>query len=458
MLTFLDALYRKANGEPVHVIFDEADLWAPQKSTEPMLQSLMEQICRRGRVKGLIPWLITQRPAVVSKDVLSQIDGLVAFKLTSSQDRDALEGWIEGQADRAQWKEIRAKLPTVERGQGVVWLPARGIIDMAKFPPKRTFNSSRTPARGEKKRVAQLKPLNIDALKAKLFAVADEAKANDPKELRAEVARLKSELQRAQKNAAQNTTDPKAIEEAAAEGFERAKKQLYREAERYAYDMIASAMQAMHDLVSPIAVAIEERIKAAKAQRVKLDVEFVSPATQRPARVSIPLIRQVPAPQNSTNGKLEKPLQKIINAIRWWNVLGVPTPSYAQVAFAAGYSHKSGTWATYLSRLRSMGLIEGRGDMVLTQDGAAVAQEPGEPPNAERLRAMVADKLDAPLTRILLPILNAYPDGLSHQEAAERAGYSHSSGTWATYLSRLRSLDLIKGRGELKAQEWLFPV
>ena len=58
----------------------------------------------------------------------------------------------------------------------------------------------------------------------------------------------------------------------------------------------------------------------------------------------------------------------------------------------------------------------------------------------------------------LLPILNAYPDGLSHQEAAERAGYSHSSGTWATYLSRLRSLDLIKGRGELKAQEWLFPV
>jgi hypothetical protein len=52
---------------------------------------------------------------------------------------------------------------------------------------------------------------------------------------------------------------------------------------------------------------------------------------------------------------------------------------------------------------------------------------------------------------------DSYPDGLAHPAAAEAAGYSHSSGTWSTYLSRLRSLDLIDGRGELKAQGWLFP-
>ena len=40
---------------------------------------------------------------------------------------------------------------------------------------------------------------------------------------------------------------------------------------------------------------------------------------------------------------------------------------------------------------------------------------------------------------------------------SQQAGYSAQSGTWATYLSRLRSLDLIEGRGNLKAQEWLFP-
>jgi hypothetical protein len=41
-------------------------------------------------------------------------------------------------------------------------------------------------------------------------------------------------------------------------------------------------------------------------------------------------------------------------------------------------------------------------------------------------------------------------------ESAGVAGYSHQSGIWATYLSRFRSLDLISGRGELKAEPLLF--
>jgi hypothetical protein len=102
-------------------------------------------------------------------------------------------------------------------------------------------------------------------------------------------------------------------------------------------------------------------------------------------------------------------------------------------------------------------MIEGRGDLVLTTEGAAAANEPDTPPSGDALRATVLAKLDGPLTRILSPIINAYPNGLEHANAGEQAGYSHSSGTWATYLSRLRSLDLIEGRGELRAQGWLFP-
>jgi superfamily II helicase len=151
-------------------------------------------------------------------------------------------------------------------------------------------------------------------------------------------------------------------------------------------------------------------------------------------------------------------LQLIVDAIRWWNVMGIAAPSHPQVAFVAGYSHKSGTWATYLSRLRSMGLIEGRGDLVLTNEGAAAVNEPTTPPTGESLRTAVLAKIDTPLQRILTPILEAYPNGLTHDDAGERAGYSSSSGTWATYLSRLRSLDLIDGRGELRAQDWLFPA
>jgi hypothetical protein len=62
MAAFSEALY-EANEEPLHLVFDEADLWAPQRPLPDQTGLLghMEEIVRRGRVRGFIPWLITQR-------------------------------------------------------------------------------------------------------------------------------------------------------------------------------------------------------------------------------------------------------------------------------------------------------------------------------------------------------------------------------------------------------------
>jgi hypothetical protein len=151
MAAFSEALY-EANEEPLHLVLDEADLWAPQrpiKGWEGLLGHI-EEIVRRGRVRGFIPWLITQRPTVVHKDVLSQADILIAMKLTASQDRDAIGAWIEGQADRQEGKRILADLPRLQIGEGYLWAPRRGILNRVAFPPIRTFDSSRTPKRGER--------------------------------------------------------------------------------------------------------------------------------------------------------------------------------------------------------------------------------------------------------------------------------------------------------------------
>lgn len=150
MATFSEAVY-EANAESLHLVLDEADLWAPQrpiKGWEGLLGHI-EEIVRRGRVRGFIPWLITQRPAVVHKDVLSQADILIAMKLTASQDRDAIGAWIEGQAERAEGKRILSDLPRLQRGEGYLWAPGHGLLERAAFPPIRTFDSSRTPKRGE---------------------------------------------------------------------------------------------------------------------------------------------------------------------------------------------------------------------------------------------------------------------------------------------------------------------
>ena len=139
MAAFAEALY-EANEEQLHIVLDEADLWAPQrpiKGWEGLLGHI-EEIVRRGRVRGFIPWLITQRPAVVHKDVLSQADILVAMKLTASQDRDAIGAWIESQADRQegkprQWASTRVYpttiFPTIGRRNAVLmFLMGLGLI------------------------------------------------------------------------------------------------------------------------------------------------------------------------------------------------------------------------------------------------------------------------------------------------------------------------------------------
>jgi hypothetical protein len=203
MAAFAEALY-EANEEPLHLVLDEADLWAPQrpiKGWEGLLGHI-EEIVRRGRVRGFIPWLITQRPAVVHKDVLSQADILIAMKLTSSQDRDAIGGWIEGQADRQEGKRILGDLPRLQRGDGYLWAPGHSILSRVEFPAIRTFDSSRTPKRGERLATPRtLAEVDLTAITAALAAVATaslpRARSGDPvtpEEDRRRYAQLEPEL------------------------------------------------------------------------------------------------------------------------------------------------------------------------------------------------------------------------------------------------------------------------
>jgi uncharacterized protein len=169
--------------EPLHLVLDEADLWAPQRPVKGWegLLGHIEEIVRRGRVRGFIPWLITQRPAVVHKDVLSQADLLIAMKLTASQDRDAIGAWIEGQADRQEGKRILGELPRLQQGEGYLWAPGRDILQQVRFPAIRTFDSSRTPRRGERLAVPRTpaenlpRTVNLTAIIAALAAETQDA-------------------------------------------------------------------------------------------------------------------------------------------------------------------------------------------------------------------------------------------------------------------------------------------
>jgi hypothetical protein len=53
-------------------------------------------------------------------------------------------------------------------------------------------------------------------------------------------------------------------------------------------------------------------------------------------------------------------------------------------------------------------------------------------------------------------LTQAYPAGLNKEEVAALAGYEANGGGFNNTLGRLRTLELVHGRGELKASDNLF--
>ena len=153
MLAFLEALYHHTDAkkrDPYHLIVDEADRFAPQKPPkgDEVLLNRLEEIVRRGRVKGFIPWLITQRPAVLIRTARAAEAGAAQAHQCSRP-----HNWANGSRDRkigarkASWLvAYHAARPRCRVHSG------RGVLETVSFPEKKTFDSSRTPKRGERKR------------------------------------------------------------------------------------------------------------------------------------------------------------------------------------------------------------------------------------------------------------------------------------------------------------------
>lgn len=172
---FLQKLYA-LNKAALHLVVDEADEVCPQNPMpeERRLSGAFDKIVRRGRIKGFRPLMITQRPAVLHKNVLSQIGTLIALKLTSPQDRKAIEDWVKGNADADQARAVMSSLPTLKRGEGWVWSPADSVLERVTFPPIRTFDSSRTPDADEAVVEPALTAVDVEALR-EAMKVADAA-------------------------------------------------------------------------------------------------------------------------------------------------------------------------------------------------------------------------------------------------------------------------------------------
>jgi hypothetical protein len=399
-----------------------------------------------------VPWLITQRPAVIHKDVLSQLDTLIAMKLTSSQDRNALDAWIEGQADKAEQKRIYAALPGLSVGEGIIWSPGHSMLKQAKFNMIRTFDSSRTPKRGERvKAPAGRAAVDLDAIRAKLATVETEAADNDPKALKARIRELERQANQPGSSAAElDNAHTNGYHAGEAAGVARG----YRDGFTAGIDRMRSELvtmaQGLH-ISPPADVPGTMSRNPASFDAPKRDISRAVAEVRKPA----PNYARSDAPGEHKAFARASERKIMVALAQYPEGLNV-----RKLGIITGYAYTGGTFKNAIGANRSAGRIEGGSDhMRITPKGFADLGRFDPLPTGNALYEHWRQNLDrASEKEILRVVVEAYPKPITPAQigAATNPPYESTGGTFKNAVGKLRTLGLIEGRGDIRASDHLF--
>jgi hypothetical protein len=421
---FLENLYAK-NKAALHLIVDEADEVAAQKLAdgEQRLFGAFDKIVRRGRIKGFRPLMISQRPAVIHKNVLSQIGTLIAMKLTSPQDRAAIQDWVKGNADADAARQVITSLPKLQRGEGWVWSPADDVLERVTFPPIATFDSSRTPEDGEAAVAPALTPVDVDALREAMKAPAEaESASSEPR------ASSKVEIEAAEKRGYERGST-------ALSASYRRKLEAVESASAAVFDAVAALRSATQRALWDDAIAGSPSGKAADFDSATAGSSPAPATNPEPVeRVKRP-VASTPKSKASAPAVAGDPFLDVAHRV-WPAKL-----SWAGLAAACGRKARGGSFNTRRRALIDGGHVREEGDLVV----------PINPP-ASPEGVSPADLLEQNLPSAsadAFKMIRRQP-GISIDALAAQLGVVPRGGSWNTRMSILRKNGLITQQGGLR--------
>lgn len=134
------------NNSPRHIFIEEAHEYVPQRVMGAMGKTFnsVSNLIVMGRNRGLGVTLLNQRAATVNKDVLTQLDTLIAMRSIGPQDRKALNDWVEAHAAEGDFDEFIKSLPSLPTGQGWIWSPEfLNVFERVTIRLRETFHPDR---------------------------------------------------------------------------------------------------------------------------------------------------------------------------------------------------------------------------------------------------------------------------------------------------------------------------
>jgi hypothetical protein len=173
-----------------HLFIEEAQAYLPQmvRGDEARMVGVFEDIGKVGRNYGIGNSLISQRPQAINKDVLNQVEVLLAFQTNGPQERKAIAGWTAENTDAGA--ALVQELPKLHVGHAQVWSPQwLRTAKQVHISKRITYDASSTPTQKAKAiRPKTLAPADLAALGEQITATIEKAKADDPRELRKQIA------------------------------------------------------------------------------------------------------------------------------------------------------------------------------------------------------------------------------------------------------------------------------
>jgi hypothetical protein len=426
--SFIDA--PKSLWRDTLIIIDEAQLFCPQDGNSAC-HDAMVSLNTVGRKRGFCPVWATQRLALIDKDASSQLlNRIVGMTFEDVDVRRAVSLLSVAPEEK---REFERTIRTLQQGDFFAFGRA---ISKERILFHGGAVQTTHPKRGSQRTaVAPPTPEQVKALLPKLADLPKEVekKAKTEADLRQEIAQLKSELSR--KPIPQN--DQSVIERAVGDAVRK------RDAEwdRKKVQAKAVSLRALDSWLSELMAALMPEA---------MPVVQVPKALPVRAIVGIPFVRETRT--TDSNGRLAKAERKILCVLAQYP----QGRTKRQVALLTAYASSGGGFNNAISSLRSKGYMKGQDPLSATGDGLAILGSYDPLPTGQELREHWYRQLGKCETAILKWLVANYPQTTTKEEVAAGTGYEAGGGGFNNAVSRLRTLELIEGRGELKASEELF--
>lgn len=456
---FAENLYRR-NRDPLHLLLDEADAFAPQrpmKGQERMLGAI-EDIVRRGRARGIGVSLVTQRAAVLNKDVLTQIEVLIALRTIAPQDREAIDAWIKVHGTPEQRVLLMNSLPSLPIGSAWFWSPGwLDLFQQVRVRSRMTFDSSATPKVGEQRSAPkQLAPVDLTELRERITSTIEQAKASDPKVLQARIRELEQQLTRQHGSIVPAPERVRTV-------TERVEVPILRTGE---LERLEQALSTFIDAKAEVE-HIAETVRAAIASASRMQGTDADRLSLAPVHSAVTALGE-PQPgrirhhrTHSQDMVLSKPsaaheqYQLKAGERKILEVLARHYPmmiTRAQLGTLSDYTASGGTFTTYFGTLKRHGLItvQSPREVMITSAGLSYLglEAPPSPLTSEDRINMWMEALRLGERKMLTALIDVYPRELSRPDLGSRVGMTATGGTFGTYLGTLKRNGLIEVKAD----------